>query len=232
MTNKANQIYTVIVGFLEKEMRFIVHKNCGRIRNYFAALSKPEGFENWVIAKVEIKAAVTADELDSDVSSNEINVQIKKKKKNYALIIVEDNIVSFEVYLIRIMNKSNDGFNMSSSGSGKRNKADFWQYLSDENMFLDNTISFNKDEIMEFVCDVGDSNPIHRTENAVVPGLLMVERLLELYSVLSCEIKYILPVFEGEKIEIYRKADGLEAWIWRDADKKDAGYVKVFETKY
>ena len=186
MTNKANQIYTVIVGFLEKEMRFIVHKNCGRIRNYFAALSKPDGFENWVIAKVEIKAAVTADELDSNVNSNEINVQIKKKKKNYALIIVEDNIVSFEVYLIRIINKSNDGFNTSSSESGKKNKADFLQYISDENMFLDNTISFNKDEITEFVCDVGDSNPIHRTENAVVPGLLMFERLLELYSVLSC----------------------------------------------
>ena len=92
-----------------------MHKNCGRIRNYFAALSKPDGFENWVIAKVEIKAAVTADELDSNVNSNEINVQIKKKKKNYALIIVEDNIVSFEVYLIRIMNKSNDGFNMSGT---------------------------------------------------------------------------------------------------------------------
>ena len=58
------------------------------------------------------------------------------------MIIVEDNIVSFEVYLIRIMNKSNNGFNTSSSESGKKNKADFLQYLSDENMFLDNTISF------------------------------------------------------------------------------------------
>ena len=98
-------------------------------------MSKLDGFGNWVIAKVEIKAAVTADELDSNVNSNEINVQIKNKKKNYALIIVEDNIVSFEVYLIRIMNKSNDGFNTSSSESGKKNKADFLQYLSDENMF-------------------------------------------------------------------------------------------------
>lgn len=218
--------------FFEKEMRFSVHKNCGKIRNYFAALSKPAGFENWVIAKVEIKSAVTASELESNLNSDEINVLIKKKKKDYALIIVEDNIVSFEVYLIRIVNKSNDGFNMSSSESCKKNKADFLRYLSDENMFLENTISFNKNEIMEFVCGVGDSNPIHRTENAVVPGLLMFEQLLELYSVLSCEIKYILPVFEEEKIEIYRKTDGLEAWIWRDADKKDAGYVKVFETRY
>ena len=63
-----------------------MQKNCGRIRNYFAALSKPDGFENWVIAKVEIKAAVTADELDSNVNSNEINVQIKKKKN----VTVED----------------------------------------------------------------------------------------------------------------------------------------------
>ena len=211
-----------------------MHKNCGKrkIRKYFAALSKPDGFENWVIAKVEIKSAVTAGELESNVNSGKINVLIKKKKKNYALISVRDNVVSFEVYLIRIINKSNDGFNTSSSESCKREKADFLQYLSNENMFLESTISFNKDEIMDFVCDVGDSNPIHRTENAVVPGLLMFEGLLELYTVLSCEIKYILPVFEDEKIGLYRKADGLEAWIWRDADKKNAGYVKVFETRY
>lgn len=213
-------------------MRFIVRKNCEKIRNYFAALSKSDGFENWVIAKVEIKSAVTASELESRVNSDEIDVLIKKKKKNYALIIVEDNIVSFEVHLIRIADRISDGFNMPSSENCKKDKAAFLQYLSDENMFFEDTIAFNKDEIMEFVCDVRDSNPIHRTENAVVPGLLIFEHLLKLYSVLSCEIKYILPVFEEEKIELYRKAAGLEAWIWRDSSENNAGYVKVFEIKY
>ena len=55
------------------------------------------------------------------------------------------------------------------------------------------------------MCDVGDGNPIHRTENAVVPGLLMFDGLLELYSVLSCEIKYILPVFEGKRLKFTGK---------------------------
>lgn len=41
--------------------------------------------------------------------------------------------------------------------------------------------SFTHSDILRFVDAVGDTNSIHRTAHAVVPGLLMVERMLDMW---------------------------------------------------
>lgn len=43
------------------------------------------------------------------------------------------------------------------------------------------SISFTHSDILRFVDAVGDTNSIHRTAHAVVPGLLMVERMLDMW---------------------------------------------------
>ena len=43
------------------------------------------------------------------------------------------------------------------------------------------TFSFTPSDIFRFVDAVGDTNSIHRTAHAVVPGLLMVERMLDMW---------------------------------------------------
>ena len=43
------------------------------------------------------------------------------------------------------------------------------------------TFSFTHSDILRFVEAVGDTNSIHRTAHAVVPGLLMVERMLDMW---------------------------------------------------
>ena len=43
------------------------------------------------------------------------------------------------------------------------------------------TFSFTHSDILRFVDAVGDTNSIHRTAHAVVPGLLMVERMLDMW---------------------------------------------------
>lgn len=43
------------------------------------------------------------------------------------------------------------------------------------------TFSFTHSDILRFVDAVGDTNSIHRTAHAVVPGLLMVERMLDVW---------------------------------------------------
>lgn len=43
------------------------------------------------------------------------------------------------------------------------------------------TFSFTHFDILRFVDAVGDTNSIHRTAHAVVPGLLMVERMLDMW---------------------------------------------------
>ena len=42
-------------------------------------------------------------------------------------------------------------------------------------------LSFTHSDILRFVDAVGDTNSIHRTAHAVVPGLLMVERMLDMW---------------------------------------------------
>ena len=42
-------------------------------------------------------------------------------------------------------------------------------------------LSFTHSDILQFVDAVGDTNSIHRTAHAVVPGLLMVERMLDMW---------------------------------------------------
>ena len=43
------------------------------------------------------------------------------------------------------------------------------------------TFSFTNSDILRFVDAVGDTNSIHRTAHAVVPGLLMVEWMLDMW---------------------------------------------------
>lgn len=43
------------------------------------------------------------------------------------------------------------------------------------------SFSFTHSDILRFVDAVGDTNSIHRTAHAVVPGLLMVERMLDMW---------------------------------------------------
>ena len=43
------------------------------------------------------------------------------------------------------------------------------------------TFSFTHSDILRFVDAVGDTNSIHRTAHAIVPGLLMVERMLDMW---------------------------------------------------
>ena len=53
----------------------------------------------------------------------------------------------------------------------------------EENTDTDNgkTFSFTHSDILRFVEAVGDTNSIHRTAHAVVPGLLMVEWMLDMW---------------------------------------------------
>lgn len=230
--NRWGEIYTVIMGvILYREVRGIVDMVYKKYRRYFASLSKIEGFKNWVIAKVLFKN----DNCERDIVIREcvsdLSAEIKKQRKNYAVLIVKDDRINFEVHLMRIVNKTKDGFNTASVRAGEKSEAEFEEYIQHENMNFYDFVVFEKDEILDFVRDVQDKNPIHRTENAVVPGFLMLEYLLEREAISSCDIKYILPVFEGEKIEIYRNDRKFDAWVWHCIDGSYVKAVRVFELR-
>ena len=200
-----------------------------RFRRYFASLSEVGGFANWVIAKVRLKIENNSCEMDEYEKHSTLSADIKKQRKNYAVLITWDDKITLEVHLIRITSKNKDSFNSISIHDSGIIEKEFDEYLCRGNMFFYDSVVFEKSDILDFVQEVGDENPIHSTKNAVVPGFLMLEHLLEKENIMSCDIKYIQPVFEGEKIEIYKGEKNFEAWVWHYIDGSYVKAVKVFE---
>ena len=72
--------------------------------------------------------------------------------------------------------------------------------------------TFTRQEVLDFVEAVGDTNPIHRTEQPVVPGLLLLETikagLPENLDVL--ELSFRNAVFSGDPLELVVEGNQLE----------------------
>lgn len=64
------------------------------------------------------------------------------------------------------------------------------------------TFSFTQSDIHRFVDAVGDTNSIHRTAHAVVPGLLMVERMLDMWMRKQLETEADVELKAGMKNEM------------------------------
>lgn len=63
------------------------------------------------------------------------------------------------------------------------------------------TFSFTHSDILRFVDAVGDTNSIHRTVHAVVPGLLMVEWMLDMWMRKQPETKTDVGLQAGVRVE-------------------------------
>jgi hypothetical protein len=61
---------------------------------------------------------------------------------------------------------------------------------------------FTKEEILDFVNDVNDENPIHRTDHPVVPGCLTVKLLHDgpCRGMSSIHVRFHEPCFAGEEV--------------------------------
>lgn len=95
------------------------------------------------------------------------------------------------------------------------------------------TFSFTHSDILRFVDAVGDTNSIHRTAHAVVPGLLMVESMLDMWmkkqletqagvqvetqnemqagmpdsKTFICRFRFEKPVYVDEKLQIQARTE-------------------------
>lgn len=65
------------------------------------------------------------------------------------------------------------------------------------------TFSFTHSDILRFVNAVGDTNSIHRTAHAVVPGLLMVEWMLDMWMKKQPETETDVELKAGMKNEMH-----------------------------
>ena len=64
-------------------------------------------------------------------------------------------------------------------------------------------LRFTTEDVRDFVEDVGDTNELHEGEKPLVPGLLILERLLKEATLVSCQklsMKFKTPVFVGQNV--------------------------------
>ena len=149
---------------------------------------------------------------------SENQAHIIKSRENYAELAAggdfADGYLSIHMYLMKPVSKA-----AAQSNSGVQNKfAIVNEYTQD--------MIFSKSEILSFVSDTGDFNPIHQGEHPVVPGLLIMEKLI-LDLMHSFIIRFRIPLYADEPVRLVpHKASG------RMDGYKCSDGIELFSCKY
>ena len=177
-------------------------------RNILLRFSNTGNYAGYFIGKVSLEFNMAADA----GKMNENRAHIIKSRENYAELAASgdfaDGYLSIHMYLMKPVSKV-----AAQSNSGDQNKHDVPNKCTPD-------MIFSKSEIFSFVSDTGDSNPIHQGEHPVVPGLLILEKLI-LDFMRSFGIRFRTPLYADEPVRLvphkasgrmdgYRGSDGVE----------------------
>lgn len=183
-------------------------------RNILRRFSNAGNYDGYFIGKVSLEFNMAADA--EKMSENQAH--IIKSRENYAELAAggdfADGYLSIHMYLMKPVSKA-----AAQSNSGVQNKfATVNEYAQD--------MIFFKSEILSFVSDTGDFNPIHQGEHPVVPGLLILEKLI-LDLMHSFIIRFRTPLYADEPVRLVpHKASG------RMDGYKCSDGVELFSCKY
>ena len=183
-------------------------------RNILRRFSNAGNYDGYFIGKVSLEFNMAADA--GKMSENQAH--IIKSRENYAELAAggdfADGYLSIHMYLMKPVSKA-----AAHSNSGVQNKfATVNEYTQD--------MIFSKSEILSFVSDTGDFNPIHQGEHPVVPGLLIMEKLI-LDLMHSFTIRFRTPLYADEPVRLVpHKASG------RMDGYKCSDGVELFSCKY
>lgn len=177
-------------------------------RNILRMFSNTGNYDGYFIGKVSLEFNMAADA--GKMSENQAH--IIKSRENYAELAASgdfaDGYLSIHMYLMKPVSKAT-----AQSNYGVQNKRDVPNKCTPDMIFY-------KSEILSFVSDTGDSNPIHQGEHPVVPGLLILEKLI-LDFMHSFVIRFRTPLYADELVRLvphkasgrmdgYRGSDGVE----------------------
>ena len=183
-------------------------------RNILRRFSNTGNYDGYFIGKVSLEFNMAADA----GKMNENRAHIIKSRENYAELAASgdfaDGYLSIHMYLMKPVSKA-----AAQNNSGDQNKHDVPNKCTPD-------MIFSKSEIFSFVSDTGDSNPIHQGEHPVVPGLLILEKLI-LDFMHSFVIRFRTPLYADEPVWLVPdKASG------RMDGYRDSDGVELFSCKY
>ena len=207
-------------------------------RNILRRFSNVGNYDGYFIGKVSLEFNMAADA--GKMSEN--RAHIIKSRENYAELAASgdfaDGYLSIHMYLMKPVSKA-----VAQSNSGDQNKYDVQnkcssQYKSgskyksgSQNKFdavneYTQDMIFYKSQILSFVSDTGDFNPIHQGEHPVVPGLLILEKLI-LDFMHSFIIRFNTPLYAEDPVRLVpHKASG------RMDGCRGSDGVELFSCKY
>ena len=193
-------------------------------RNILRRFSNAGNYDGYFIGKVSLEFNMAADA--GKMSENQAH--IIKIRENYAELAgggdFADGYLSIHMYLMKPVSKA-----AAQSNSGVQNKfATVNEYTQD--------MIFSKSEILSFVSDTGDFNPIHQGGHPVVPGLLIMEKLIlqtdighiGIFDLIhSFIIRFRTPLYADEPVRLVQhKASG------RMDGYKCSDGIELFSCKY
>ena len=155
------------------------------LRKFFQAFSEIKGFDNWMIGKIKIKQKGNG----PDIAEKEKYCRIKKRKRHFAVLEAEGQEMRMEVFLLKP-----DCAKMTEEKKIRKSlPKDLGKCVSKV---------FSREEILAFVKETGDDNPIHFSKSPVVPGFLMLEWLWQL-GYAAKEMIFYSPVYAQEEVTLY-----------------------------
>lgn len=183
-------------------------------RNILRRFSNAGNYDGYFIGKVSLEFNMAADA--GKMSENQAH--IIKNRENYAELAAggdfADGYLSIHMYLMKPVSKV-----AAQSNSGVQNKfATVNEYTQD--------MIFSKSEILSFVSDTGDFNPIHQGEHPVVPGLLIMEKLI-LDLMHSFIIRFRTPLYADEPVRLVSHKDSGRVDGYKCSDG-----IELFSCKY
>ena len=202
---------------------------------------------------------------------NSCKSEIVKKTASFAVMrnqIEEDGIVyQLELHVVRpevqgAVTSKQAGMEKNMAMNVEKSKLEEqWMNLhhsvgTEENADTggEKTFSFTHSDILRFVDAVGDTNSIHRTAHAVVPGLLMVERMLDMWMKKQletqagvqtetenemqtdmqnsrefiCRFRFEKPVFVDEKLQVEARTErGKQVYECKREDKEIVWNMRI-----
>lgn len=183
-------------------------------RNILRRFSNAGNYDGYFIGKVSLEFNMAADA--GKMSENQAH--IIKSRENYAELAAggdfADGYLSIHMYLMKPVSKAT-----AQSNSGVQNKfAEVNEYTQD--------MIFSKSEILSFVSDTRDFNPIHQGEHPVVPGLLIMEKLI-LDLMHSFIIRFRTPLYADEPVRLVSHKDSGRVDGYKCSDG-----IELFSCKY
>lgn len=183
----------------------------------------------YYIGKQKVSIFDYPEKEDSLIFKGKINKQKATRDMNYISCLSyvystkEGSIIELETSLLRQKNKEESLYSVPHQP--KNNKLDSYDYLSEFK-------TITKDEVRQFIQLSQDPNVIHKGEEPIVPGMLLLIYIEDYLATKKIFIKeaivtYIKPVLTEEKImlgfkedKIYGVVDGNRHFIIHIKEKK------------